>query len=87
MTDAHTLSVRPCTADDVGAVLALARADEERVTGRPSQLVAGDIRDWWSSMLDVSALMDECPRGSGVYVVSYVDGQPAKLHFAGISGD
>jgi GNAT superfamily N-acetyltransferase len=44
------LTVRACTVDDVEAVLALARADEERVTGLPSRLVAGDVRDWWQSV-------------------------------------
>jgi mycothiol synthase len=42
--------VRACTTDDVGTVLALASADEERVSGRPSRLVEGDVRDWWQSV-------------------------------------
>lgn len=50
MSDAAPLTVHPCTPDDVGAVLALARADEERVTGRPSRLTEGDIRDWWQGV-------------------------------------
>ena len=50
MSDVDAVAVRPCTAEDVEAVLALARADEERVCGRPSRLVQGDVRDWWQSV-------------------------------------
>jgi ribosomal protein S18 acetylase RimI-like enzyme len=50
MPDVGSLAIRPCTTDDVPAVLALVRADEERVSGRPSRLVEGDIRDWWQSV-------------------------------------
>ena len=42
--------MRACTAEDLGTVLALARADEERITGRPSRLVEGDVRDWWQTV-------------------------------------
>jgi mycothiol synthase len=48
--DVASFAVRPCTADDIPAVLALVRADEERVSGRSSRLVEGDIRDWWQSV-------------------------------------
>ena len=54
MSDADPLAVRACTAADVEAVLALVRADEERVTGCPSRLVEGDIRDEWQS-IDLAA--------------------------------
>lgn len=54
MSDVDTLAVRACTAGDVEAVLALVRADEERVFGRPSRLVEGDVRDWWQS-IDLAA--------------------------------
>lgn len=50
MPDADTLTVRALTADDAGTVLALTRADEERVTGRPSRLTEGDVRDWWQTI-------------------------------------
>jgi mycothiol synthase len=50
MSGLGTMAVRPCTADDVGVVLALARDDEERVSGRPSRLGEGDVRDWWQSV-------------------------------------
>jgi len=50
MSDADTLTVRPCTPGDVEGVLALARSDEERVSGLPSRLVHGDVRDWWQSI-------------------------------------
>jgi GNAT superfamily N-acetyltransferase len=50
MSDVDALAVRACTAEDIGAVLALVRADEERVYGRPSRLVEGDVRDWWQSI-------------------------------------
>ncbi|HVN11809.1 MAG TPA: GNAT family N-acetyltransferase [Kineosporiaceae bacterium] len=54
MSDVDTFAVRACTADDVRTVIALVRADEERVSGRPSRLVEGDIRDWWQS-IDLAA--------------------------------
>lgn len=46
--------VRACTEADVRAALALIRADEERVSGHPSRLVEGDVRDWWRS-IDLTA--------------------------------
>ncbi len=49
MSDAASWTVRACTPEDLGTVLALVRADEERVSGRPSRLVEGDVRDWWQS--------------------------------------
>jgi GNAT superfamily N-acetyltransferase len=49
MSDLDAVSVRACAPTDVEVVLALARADEERVAGRPSRLVDGDVRDWWQS--------------------------------------
>jgi hypothetical protein len=50
MADVESLTVRACTSDDLGTVLALARADEERINGRPSRLVDGDVRDWWQTV-------------------------------------
>ena len=50
MSAVEGLEVRACTAVDVEAVLALVRADEERVCGRASRMVEGDIRDWWQSV-------------------------------------
>jgi len=50
MSDVATLTIRPCTTDDVPTVLVLARADEERVSGLPSRLVEGDVRDWWQTV-------------------------------------
>jgi ribosomal protein S18 acetylase RimI-like enzyme len=50
MSDAGSWAVRPCTTDDVQTVLTLVRADEERVSGRPSRLVEGDVRDWWQTV-------------------------------------
>jgi mycothiol synthase len=50
MSDVGSLTVRACTGEDLGTVLALARADEERVTARPSRLVEGDVRDWWQTV-------------------------------------
>lgn len=54
MSDVDTLAVRACAAGDVEAVLALVRADEERICGQPSRLVEGDLRDWWQS-IDLAA--------------------------------
>jgi GNAT superfamily N-acetyltransferase len=50
MADVGSLTVRACTGDDIGTVLALAAADEERITGRPSRLTEGDVRDWWGTV-------------------------------------
>src|SRR3954453_1127940 len=50
MPGVGSLRVRSCTPDDLPAVLALVRADEERVSGHQSRLVEGDIRDWWQSV-------------------------------------
>jgi mycothiol synthase len=50
MSDVASLTIRPCTADDIPTVLVLARVDEERVSGLPSRLVEGDVRDWWQSV-------------------------------------
>lgn len=54
MSVVDPLAVRACTAGDVEAVLALVRGDEERVTGHPSRLLEGDVRDWWQS-IDLAA--------------------------------
>jgi GNAT superfamily N-acetyltransferase len=50
MSDVDTLAVRACTAGDATTVLALVRADEERIYRQPSRLVEGDLRDWWQSV-------------------------------------
>ncbi len=50
MAPAASATIRACTPDDLATVLALARTDEERVTGRASQLVEGDVRDWWQTV-------------------------------------
>jgi GNAT superfamily N-acetyltransferase len=70
MSDADTLSVRACTADDVQVVLALARADEERASGLPSRLGDGDVRDWWQS-IDLAT--------NSWLVTSSVSGAPAAV--------
>ena len=54
MSDVGSFTLRACSMEDVETVLALARADEERVSGRPSRLVEGDIRDWWQA-IDLAA--------------------------------
>jgi mycothiol synthase len=50
MSDVQAPTVRPLTAADAPAVLGLARAEEERVLGRPSRLDQGDVRDWWQAV-------------------------------------
>ena len=42
-----TLAVRPCSTTDLAAVLALARADQERATGRASRLGENQVKEWW----------------------------------------
>jgi GNAT superfamily N-acetyltransferase len=67
-------------ADDIPAVLALVRADEERVSGRPSRLVAGDMRDWWQSVdLAANSWLMSAPDGRAVAGVAWLDRQGTDL--------
>ncbi len=80
MPDVATFTVRPLAPDDVAAVLALVRADEERVTGRPSQLTEGDVRDWWQAIdlaADSWALVD--PGGSTPVAVTWLEKAGSEL--------
>src|SRR4051794_12532517 len=80
MSDVDAFAVRACTEDDVGTVLALVKADEERVCGRPSRLVAGDIRDWWQSidLVSNSWLLTD-PRSRATAGVVWLDRQGTEL--------
>src|SRR4051794_25554266 len=80
MSDAGGWVVRACTADDVGTVLALARADEERVTRRSSQLVEGDLRDWWQSVdLPADSWLLSSPRSGAAVAAGWLDPQGTSL--------
>lgn len=80
MTAVDLLSIRACTPEDVAAVLALARADEERVTGHPSRLVEGDVRDWWQSIDLAGNSWLVVPSGSAVPVgVVWLERQGTEL--------
>ena len=90
MGDSDGLEVRACTAEDVDAVLALARAEEERVVDRPSQLMAADIRGWWGP-IDlatctwlVTAAGTDRPVGTGWL---YPEGTELGLSFPSAIGD
>jgi mycothiol synthase len=74
MSDVGSLTVRSCTVDDLGAVLALARADEERITGRPSRLVEGDVRDWWQTVdLAANSWLLTSPETREVLAATWLD--------------
>jgi mycothiol synthase len=74
MSDVGSLTVRACTPDDLGTVLALVRADEERVTGRPSRLVEGDVRDWWQTVdLAANSWLLTSPETYAVVGASWLD--------------
>lgn len=75
VADSVALTVRPCTAEDVDAVLELVRADEERVSGLPSRLVAGDLRDWWQSVdLAANSWLVTAPNApTGPVAVAWLD--------------
>ena len=78
MPDVESLTVRACTPGDLGTVLALARADEERITGRPSRLVEGDVRDWWQTVdLAVNSWLLISPETQAVVGAAWLD-QPDK---------
>src|SRR4051812_28699273 len=77
MVDAAALTVRACTADDAGTVLALAQADEERVSGRPSRLVEGDVRDWWQTVdLATDSWLLGAPGSPEAGAVTWLDRPP-----------
>ena len=80
MSDVATMTVRPCTAEDVGEVLALASVDEERVTGRPSRMVEGDVRDWWQSVdLASDSWLLTSPGSQGAVGVAWMERQGEEL--------
>jgi GNAT superfamily N-acetyltransferase len=58
------LAVRPCTPADLAAVLVLARADQQRVTGRGSRLGENQVRDWWHAVdLNLDSWLLTAPDG------------------------
>ena len=75
-----SLTVRACTDEDLGTVLALARADEERITGRPSRLVEGDVRDWWQTVdLATNSWLLTSPETQEVLAAAWLDVPDAGL--------
>jgi len=44
------VNVRPLTPDDLPALAAFLAADEERLSGRPSQVGVADVREWTSAV-------------------------------------
>jgi ribosomal protein S18 acetylase RimI-like enzyme len=80
MPDVGSLTVRACTDEDLGTVLALARADEERITGRPSRLVEGDVRDWWQTVdLATNSWLLTSPETQEVLAAAWLDVPDAGL--------
>src|SRR5690242_18229789 len=74
MSDVGSLTVRACTAGDLAAVLALVRADEERITGRPSRLGEGDVRDWWQTVdLTTNSWLLTSPATQEVLAATWLD--------------
>jgi ribosomal protein S18 acetylase RimI-like enzyme len=74
MSDAGSPVVRACTPDDLAAVLALARDDEERVARRPSRLGEGDVRDWWQTVdLAANSWLLTSPQTQAVLGAAWLD--------------
>lgn len=83
MSDVGTFTLRACTPDDASTVLALAAADEERISGRPSRLVEGDIRDWWESVdLASNSWLLVAPDSDAPAGVGWLDLQGTELAIA-----
>ncbi len=80
MSSVEHPAVRAGAAGDVEVVLALARADEERVTGRPSRLVAGDVRDWWQRVdLAANSWLVRSPEPGTPVAVTWLEQQGEEL--------
>ena len=68
------MNVRPLTNDDLPALAEFLARDEERLIGRPSQIAAGDVREW-TSLADLEhdswIAVDE----SGISAVAWMHAQ------------
>jgi ribosomal protein S18 acetylase RimI-like enzyme len=68
------VNVRPLTPDDLPALAAFLAKDEERLTGRPSRIAAGDVREW-TSMCDFAHDSWLCEDDSGIAAVAWMHAQ------------
>ena len=64
--------MRPLTADDLPALAEFLRRDEERLTGRPSLIGAGDVREW-TSRADLEHDSWLCEDELGITAASWLD--------------
>ena len=64
------MTVRPLTQDDLPALAEFLARDEERLTGRPSQIAAADVREW-TSMADLEHDSWLAEDESGIAAVSW----------------
>jgi mycothiol synthase len=63
--------MRPFTHDDLPAVAEFLARDEERLTGRPSRIVAADVREW-TSLADLEHDSWLCEDDAGIAAVSWM---------------
>lgn len=68
------MNVRPLTPDDLPALAAFLAADEERLSGKPSRIAAGDVREW-TSLCDFEHDSWLCEDESGIAAVAWMYSQ------------
>jgi mycothiol synthase len=66
------VNVRPLTSDDLPALAEFLAADEERLTGRRSQIVETDVRDW-TSRTDLEHDSWLCEDESGIAATAWMN--------------
>lgn len=65
------MNVRPLTPDDLLALAAFLAADEERLSGRPSQIAVADVQQW-TSLADLEHDSWLCEDESGIAAVGWM---------------
>ena len=68
------MNVRPLTHDDLPALAEFLARDEERLSGRPSRIVAADVREW-TSLCDFEHDSWLAEDESGIAAVSWMHAQ------------
>lgn len=68
---ASAVNIRPLTRDDMPALTEFLARDEERLTGRPSQIVEADVREW-TSRTDLEHDSWLCEDELGIAAVSWM---------------
>lgn len=65
------MNVRPLTNDDLPALASFLAHDEERLTGRPSRIAPGDVREWTSDT-DLERESWVCEDDAGMAAVAWM---------------